>query len=61
MVTEVRPRDPADLALGPKDAMLREYQTEIAKLKELLEKGGPSPPIQNGVSMSTGQRECKLY
>ena len=26
----------------PKDAMLREYQEEITKLKELLEKGGGS-------------------
>jgi len=45
----------------PKDAMLREYQTEIAKLKELLEKGGPVPsPNHNGVSMSTVPSEEML-
>ena len=35
----------------PKDAMLREYQEEITKLKELLEKGGGSAA---GMEMAGG-------
>ena len=35
----------------PKDAMLREYQEEITKLKELLEKGGDSAA---GMEMAGG-------
>lgn len=34
----------------PKDAMLREYQAEIMKLKEQLETGIAPSPVENGLS-----------
>lgn len=34
----------------PKDAMLREYQAEITKLKEQLETGIAPSPVENGLS-----------
>ena len=42
----------------PKDAMLREYQEEIQKLKKMLEQGGGT---LDGAAVTNGEGENILY